>query len=51
MFLGKSFGEKKANPLDFGEFRQIILYFGFSIWPHIDYRIKISTVIDTVYAF
>ena len=28
--LGPSVGEKIANQIDFGEFRQIILYFGLS---------------------
>ena len=34
-----------ANSLDFGDFRQIILYFGLSTWTHFEYRIKISMVI------
>jgi len=31
---------EKANSLDFGDVRQIILYFGLSIWTHIGYRKK-----------
>ena len=42
--FGHSFDEKIANQLDFGDFRQIFLYFGLSIWTHIEYRIKISRV-------
>jgi len=30
-----------ANSLDFGDFRQIILYFGLSTCTHIEYRIKV----------
>ena len=28
-----------ANSLDFGDFRQIILYFGLSTWTHIEYGV------------
>jgi len=35
---------KMANQLDFGDFRQIIVYFVLSIWTHIEYRTRISTV-------
>jgi len=38
------FGGKKGNQLDFGDFRQIILYFALFIWAHIEYRIKMRTV-------
>jgi len=38
--------KKIANQLDFGEFWQLILYFGRST--HIENRIKISTVTFTV---
>jgi len=32
---------KKTNSLDFVDFRKIILYFGLSIWTHIDIRKKV----------
>ena len=38
------FVKQIANSLDFGDFRQIILYFGLSTWTHIEYRIKSSTL-------
>ena len=48
--LGPSVGEKIANQIDFGEFRQIILYFGLSTWTHIEYIIKSSMVTYTFLA-
>jgi len=35
---------KNSKSMDFGDFKQIILYFGLSIWTHFEYRIKIITV-------
>ena len=43
--------KKIVNSLDFGDFRQIILYFGLSTWTHIEYRIKSSTVTYTFFCF
>ena len=43
--------KKKKNQLDFGDFRQFILYFRFSIWTYIEYRIKISTMTYPFFAF
>ena len=48
--LGQSLGEKIANQLDCGDFRQTISYFGLSRLSHIEYRIKISTVTYTSFA-
>ena len=45
------FVKKIANSLDFCEFTQISLYFGFSTWTHTEYRIKNSTVTYTFLAF
>ena len=41
--FGPSTGEQKSlNQFGFGDLRQIILYFGLSIWTHIAYRINIT---------
>ena len=45
------FVKKIANSLDFGEFRQIIMYFELSTRTHIEYSIKSSTVTCTFSAF
>jgi len=34
---------EKENQLDFGDFRQIILYFGLSIITHIEFRLTVIT--------
>ena len=43
--------KEEANSLDFGEFRQIILYFGLSTWTHFEYRITSSTLIYILFRF
>jgi len=40
---------KLANSLDFGDFRQIIFYFGFSTLTHIEYRTNSSTMTYTLF--
>ena len=49
MFSDKN--DKMANQLDFGDFRQIIVYFVLSIWTPIEYRTRISTVTYAFFCF
>ena len=43
--------KKSANSLDIGDFKQILLYFGFSTWTHFEYWIKSSTVTYSFFCF